>query len=89
VDRAHIIDGDALFSLLSIRQTARVVNDSAVRSERVLLWGVHAVALLTGLVWLAGQSLNDVTLLPDRGAAWYEWKLPEPTAWTRLSAWFG
>jgi hypothetical protein len=25
----------------------------------------------------------------DGDAFWYEWKLPEPTAWTRLSAWFG
>ncbi|KHD74016.1 hypothetical protein [Actinoplanes utahensis] len=66
-----------------------MVNDTKGRSERVLLWSVPAVALLTGLVWLAGQSLSDVALLPDRGAAWYEWKLPEPTAWTRLSAWFG
>ena len=59
-----------------------------MRSERILLWAVPAVALLTGLVWLTGQSLRDVTLLPDQGAAWYEWKLPGPTAWTRLSAWF-
>jgi hypothetical protein len=67
-----------LFSLLNIRRTAPVVNDTAVRSERALLWGVPAVALLTGLVWILGQ-----------GASWYEWKLPEPTAWTRLSAWTG
>lgn len=26
-------------------------------------------------------------LLPDRGPSWYAWKLPEPTFWTRLSAW--
>jgi hypothetical protein len=89
VDRTHIIDRHALFSLLNVRHTARVVNDSTVRSERVLLWGVPVVALLTGLVWLAGQSLNDVTLLPDQGASWYEWKLPEPTAWSQFSAWFG
>ncbi|MBB2949078.1 hypothetical protein FB565_008883 [Actinoplanes lutulentus] len=48
-----------------------------------------AVALLTGLVWLVGQTLHDVTPLPDQGASWYYWKLPEPTAWTRLSAWLG
>ncbi|MEV6303334.1 hypothetical protein AB0M02_28250 [Actinoplanes sp. NPDC051861] len=60
-----------------------------VRSERALLLGVPAVALLTGLVWLLGQSLHGVTLLPDQGASWYYWKLPEPTAWTRLSAWLG
>lgn len=78
-----------MFSLLNIRHTPRVVDDTAVRSERVLLWGVPAVALLTGLVWLLGQGLTSVALLPDQGAAWYEWKLPEPTTWTRLSAWTG
>lgn len=66
-----------------------MVNETPVRSERALLLGVPAVAVLTGLVWLAGQMLPDVALLPDQGASWYYWKLPEPTAWTRLSAWFG
>ncbi|MEU7903550.1 hypothetical protein [Actinoplanes sp. NPDC049118] len=64
-------------------------TENPVRSERVLLLGVPAVALLTGLVWLLGQGLHDVTLLPDQGASWYYWKLPEPTTWTRLSAWLG
>jgi hypothetical protein len=77
-----------LFSKLNIVHTATVVNGNPLRSERALILGVPAVALLTGLVWLAGQSL-DVTFLPDRGASWYYWKLPEPTAWTRLSAWLG
>jgi hypothetical protein len=60
-----------------------------LRSERALVWGVSAAALLTGVVWLLGQTLHDVTLLPDQGAAWYYWQLPEPTAWTRLSGWLG
>lgn len=75
--------------MLNIRHTAPVVNETGVRSERVLALGVPAAALLTGLVWLLGQGMQDVALLPDQGAAWYEWKLPEPTAWTRLSAWIG
>ena len=62
--------------------------DFRVRSERALVLGVLAVALLTGAVWLLGQRLH-VVLLPDQGAAWYYWKLPEPTVWTRLSAWLG
>ncbi|MBB3094229.1 hypothetical protein FHR83_001881 [Actinoplanes campanulatus] len=66
-----------------------MVNETPFPSERALILGVPAVAVLTGLVWLLGQSLTDVTLLPDQGASWYYWKLPEPTAWTRLSAWFG
>ncbi len=58
-------------------------------SNRVVLWGVVASAVLTGLVWVAGQRLQGVELLPDQGASWYYWKLPEPTVWTRLSAWLG
>ncbi|MEU4427789.1 hypothetical protein AB0F81_44805 [Actinoplanes sp. NPDC024001] len=65
-----------------------MVNATGLRSERALVWGVPAVALLTGLVWWLGQGL-DVTLRPDQGASWYYWKLPDPTVWTRLSAWFG
>ncbi|WP_434444868.1 hypothetical protein [Lentzea sp. E54] len=61
-----------------------------LRSGRgVLMWGVVASALLTGLVWLLGQRLHGVVLLPDQGASWYYWKLPDPTFWTRASAWLG
>ncbi|WP_327087198.1 hypothetical protein OIE66_33440 [Nonomuraea sp. NBC_01738] len=54
---------------------------------RVLTLGVLAAAVLTSLIWLLGQRLHGITLLPDQGAAWYYWKLPEPTMWTRVSAW--
>lgn len=60
------------------------------RSDRaVLVWGVAASALITGLVWLLGQRLHGIALLPDQGASWYYWKLPDPTFWTRASAWVG
>jgi len=58
-------------------------------ANRTLVWGIIASFVLTGLVWVAGQGLRDITLLPDQGASWYYWKLPEPTVWTRLSAWLG
>lgn len=58
-------------------------------SHRALLWGVVASAVLTGLVWLLGERLHGIRLLPDQGASWYYWKLPEPTVWTRASAWLG
>lgn len=58
-------------------------------AHRVLVVGIAASAVLTGLVWLLGQRLHGVRLLPDQGASWYYWKLPEPTAWTRVSAWLG
>ncbi|MFD7659563.1 hypothetical protein ACFV4N_36785, partial [Actinosynnema sp. NPDC059797] len=57
--------------------------------SRLLVWGVVGSFALTGLVWLLGQRLHGVALLPDQGASWYYWKLPEPTSWTRASAWAG
>jgi hypothetical protein len=41
----------------------------------------------TALIWWGGQFLAVVPHLPDQGAAWYYWKLPSPTLWSRLSAW--
>ncbi len=56
---------------------------------RIMLGGVLFSVLFTGLIWLAGGRLDSVELLPDQGASWYYWKLPEPTFWTRLTAWGG
>ncbi|MEV1119336.1 hypothetical protein AB0I91_30150 [Actinosynnema sp. NPDC049800] len=55
----------------------------------LLVLGVIGSLALTGLVWLFGQRLHGIALLPDQGASWYYWKLPEPTFWTRASAWTG
>ena len=57
--------------------------------SRLLVLGVVGSFVLTGLVWLLGQRLHGIVLLPDQGASWYYWKLPEPTFWTRASAWAG
>ncbi|GIH98347.1 hypothetical protein [Planobispora takensis] len=67
-----------------------MLNDTAGRSaHRALIIGIAASAVLTGMVWLLGQRLHGIRLLPDQGASWYYWKLPEPTFWTRASAWLG
>lgn len=55
--------------------------------RRVLLWGVVASVVLTGLIWLGGGIPASVYKLPDQGASWYYWKLPEPTFWSRATAW--
>jgi hypothetical protein len=57
--------------------------------RRILLAGMAVCALLTIMVWLAGFAVADQPLLPDRGPSWYRWQLPDPTVWTRLSAWTG
>lgn len=55
--------------------------------RRVLLWGVVGCVVLTGLIWLGGGIPAAVPKLPDQGAAWYYWKLPEPTFWSRATGW--
>lgn len=61
---------------------------SAARTARLALWGGIAFSFLfTALIWWAGQRLEAIRLLPDQGAAWYYWKLPAPTFWTRLTSW--
>ena len=66
-------------------------SSSATESRRgdlVALWGGIAVSLvLTGIIWWAGQRLESIPHLPDTGASWYYWKLPEPTVWGRITAW--
>ena len=39
---------------------------------------------LTGLIAALGPRLAAVPHLPDQGSAWYFWKLPAPTFWSRL-----
>jgi hypothetical protein len=57
-------------------------------TARITLWGGIVFSLaFTALIWWAGQRLDSVQLLPDQGVAWYYWKLPEPTFWTRLTSW--
>jgi hypothetical protein len=52
------------------------------------LWGGILFSLaFTGLIWLGGQFLDRPDFLPDLGASWYYWKLPEPTLGSRVSAW--
>jgi hypothetical protein len=47
---------------------------------------VFSLAFIGLIAWADGR-LDSIELLPDQGAAWYLWKLPEPTFWTRFSAW--
>ena len=64
------------------------INLSDPRTSKIALWGGIAFSLaFTLLIWLAGERLNAVALLPDQGPMWYYWKLPEPTFVTRLTAW--
>ena len=58
------------------------------RLDLMVLWGGIAISLaFSALIWWAGQQLASVPHLPDTGASWYYWKLPEPTFWTQATAW--
>jgi hypothetical protein len=63
-------------------------NTPVRRTDLLALAGGVAFSLaFTGLIWWAGRYLAGVPHLPDQGAAWYYWKLAEPTLWSRLTAW--
>ena len=54
------------------------------------LWAGISFSLgFTALVWAMGNHLPKVDFAPDTGFAHYFWKLPDPTFWTRASAWTG
>jgi hypothetical protein len=57
-------------------------------SARIALWaGIAFSVAFAGVIAWAGVRLDAIELLPDQGASWYFWKLPEPTIWTRATAW--
>lgn len=69
---------------------AEIVSKRIVRKDaQAALVGIVFAFLFSALVWWGSQFLNDVQLLDDQGVSWYYWKLPEPTFWTRASAWGG
>jgi hypothetical protein len=63
-------------------------SDQIRRSDLTALWiGISSSLLFVGLIWLLGPALEKIQLAPDQGASWYYWKLPNPTFWTRATAW--
>jgi hypothetical protein len=63
-------------------------SGSASRKDNLILWGCVLFSLLyTALIYLLGGRLQSIPRLPDQGASWYFWKLPEPTFWSRFSVW--
>ncbi len=59
-----------------------------MKDRQVLLISAVAATVVAALIPLFDATLVPrIALLPDTGAAWYYWKLPEPTLLTRVSAW--
>ncbi|HOB03732.1 MAG TPA: hypothetical protein PKM36_00495 [Propionibacteriaceae bacterium] len=71
----------------SATDAAAAKDRPSITSTQALIGAVVFSALFTVLVWAVGGRLDAVPLLPDQGAAWYYWKLPDPTWITRASAW--
>ncbi len=58
------------------------------RQDITTLWiGILFSLAFVGLIWVLGPKLDSIQLTPDQGASWYYWKLPNPTFWTRVTAW--
>jgi len=60
---------------------------SGISANRALGLGVLFSLAFTALIAWAGYRLDSIPLLPDQGASWYFWKLPNPTFWSRASVW--
>jgi len=61
---------------------------TTTRKDLPALWLGIAFSLgITLLIWALNPLLANIKLLPDTGYAWYYWKLPDPTIWTRFSVW--
>ena len=69
------------------RITAGRTRGNGPSAQTALIGGIVFSALVTGAIWLFGPRLDAIALLPDAGPSWYEWKLPEPTWWTRATVW--
>ena len=57
------------------------------KDEQGLAIGLSICVLLVLLVRAVSDRLAAVPHLPDAGAMWYYWILPEPTILTRLTVW--
>ena len=61
----------------------------SVSSNTALWWGIGFSVVFTFIIYLAEPLIPRINFLPDQGASWYYWKLPEPTFWSRFTAWGG
>jgi hypothetical protein len=71
-----------------LNRTTTSSKETTPRADLLALWGgILFSALMTGLIWWLGPRLADIPFLPDTGASWYYWQLPEQTVGGRISAW--
>ncbi len=63
------------------------VPTGGMQSSTALWLGIAFSLGFTALIYALGPSLPQIDFLPDTGYAWYYWKLPEPTFWSRATSW--
>ena len=65
-------------------------SESNLSAPKALRYGILFSLLFTGVIWLTGDFVSDWLILPDKPEPfWYEWQLPNPSFWTRATAWGG
>ena len=57
--------------------------------RRTFIISIIISLLLTLLTFLLDPLLDSISHLPDTGAAWYYWQLPEANLWAQITAWGG
>lgn len=63
------------------------LTTTSFSANRALWAGIAFSFFFTVLIWLVRPFLPQIDFLPDAGASWYYWQLPEQTWGGRLSAW--
>ncbi len=67
--------------------TDSAAPQGGLQSSTALWLGILFSLGFTALIYLLGPTLPQIDFLPDAGAAWYYWQLPEATFWSRASVW--
>ena len=62
---------------------------SPLNSSWALAAGVAFCVGYTALIYFLKPYMPQIDFAPDTGASHYLWKLPDPTFWSRATAWAG
>lgn len=59
-----------------------------MKKQWKIFWGLIVISFIYVIVIaFLGGRFDSIELLPDQGAAWYYWKLPERDTWTMIIVW--
>lgn len=74
--------------MTSITRNESAERTQAPRRDIQMMWaGVVFSFVFTVLIWLVSERLEVFPHLPDEGAAWYYWKLPQPDLAAAITGW--